>query len=47
MKKRILAVLLMVVILAALFAGLYFVAALLCRAREPREFLGMLRRRKG
>ena len=31
---------------SALFAGLYFAGAALCRAREPREFLGMLRRRK-
>ena len=31
---------------AALFAVVYFAAAALCRAREPKEFLGMLRRRK-
>ena len=31
---------------AALFALLYFTGALLCRAREPKEFLGMLRRRR-
>ena len=36
----------MFVAAAALFALLYFTGALLCRAREPREFLGMLRRRK-
>ena len=31
---------------SALFALLYFAASALCRAREPKEFLGMLRRRK-
>ena len=32
--------------ISALFAAVYFAGAALCRAREPREFLGMLRRRK-
>ena len=31
---------------ATLFAAGYFAGAVLCRAREPKEFLGMLRRRK-
>ena len=32
--------------ISALFAAVYFLASVLCRAREPREFLGMLRRRR-